>query len=94
MVRLFKVVMQKANHIIWGVVAGVIFPAVAWFLVADRWSTVPYLGKPGVPYLIAIGLNLFLLRYAYKKEADQFGTGLMLSTFAFMLAAFILKIKH
>ena len=86
--------MQKGNHLLLGLVAGLILPAVTWFVIADHWSAVPYLGKPGVPYLIAAALNLILLRVTYKKGADQTGNGIMMSTFLFVLAAFIFKIKH
>lgn len=86
--------MQKANNLFIGILLGMILPALAWFAVADWTNTIPYLSKPGVSYLIAIALNLILLRVCYRKGADQTGTGIMLFTFIFMLAAFILKIKH
>lgn len=86
--------MQKGNQLLLGLLVGMILPVVSWFVVADKWSAVPCLGKPGVPYLFAATLNLLLLRLSYKKGADQTGNGIMLATFIFVLAAFILKIKH
>jgi hypothetical protein len=85
--------MQKGNHLFLGLLIGCILPALSWFVIADQWSAVPYLGKPGVTYLIAAALNLILLRVSYKKEADQTGNGIMIATFIFVVAAFILKIE-
>ncbi len=86
--------MQKANHLITGIIIGFVLPAVAWFMVANSVSNIPYLGKPGVVELIAVALNLLLLRFCYKRRAENIGNGIILSTFIFLLAAFILKVKH
>ena len=86
--------MQKANHIITGIIAGLIFPAIAWFLVADRLNNISFLNKPAVPYLLAIAFNLILLRICYKKDAQNTGNGIILSTFIFMLVVFFIKLKH
>lgn len=86
--------MQKTNNIVSGILIGMVLPALVWFVIADKISGVPYLSKPGVPYLMAIALNLVILRVCYKKGADLMGNGVILSTFVFMIAAFILKIRH
>ncbi len=75
-----------------GILAGLIFPAVAWFTEYFLKTNTYIINRPAVPYFIAIGLNLVLLRVSYKYEADKTAKGLMLSTFAFMLLVFVFKI--
>jgi hypothetical protein len=38
--------------------------------------------KPAAPYLIAIGLNLILLRFSAKAYLDKTSNGIMIATFA------------
>ncbi|WP_462266488.1 hypothetical protein [Mucilaginibacter sp.] len=86
--------MQKANHILTGILGGLIFPALAWLTGGGKWFTLHYLNRPGTPYIIAIAINLLLLRLCYKKGADQAGNGIILCTFVVMLAIFIIKLKR
>jgi hypothetical protein len=52
------------------------------------------LGKPAIPYLVALALNLIIIRTCYKKDADQTGRGVMLATFVCMLLlVFVFKVK-
>lgn len=86
--------MQKADHVITGMLAGLILPAMVWFFVADKLTGVPYLGKPGVPYLLPMLFNLLLIRFLYKKDRQATANGIMIATFLFMLAVFLIKLKH
>ncbi len=86
--------MHKLNNTGYGILIGLVIPLITWFAAANRLRQLPYLGKPGVVYLLAVACNLFILRYCYKKEADRTGTGVMLSTFVFLVLAFLFKIKH
>ncbi|OOQ60034.1 hypothetical protein BC343_27285 [Mucilaginibacter pedocola] len=51
------------------------------------------MNKPAVPYLLAIVLNLVLLRYFFRKDMQELVKGIMMATFAFMLIVFIFKIR-
>ncbi len=49
------------------------------------------LNKPAIPYLFTIAINLFIIKYLFKKGLDQTGTGMILITFVVMLFAFLLQ---
>ncbi len=78
-----------------GFAVGLIFPAFTW-LMADvvLKSYTATLEKPAIPYLIGIAVNLFIIRYFFKKELDQSGTGAILCTFIVMAAVFLFKVGH
>lgn len=50
--------------------------------------------KPALPYFIAVGLNLAIIRYAVKKGWHKAGQGVMIVTFIFTLLVFIMKVKN
>ncbi len=77
-----------------GFLAGLVFPGASLLLSHLLYKDVILLNKPAIPYLAALGLNLFFIRISYKKDADQTGKGIMLATFVCMLLLiFIFKIK-
>ena len=84
--------MLKKNNIITGLLSGLIFPGTTWlvfgFLLKNK---VVLLNKPAIPYLVAIAVNLFIIRYLFKKGDDQTGTGMILCTFVAMLLIFLLQ---
>jgi len=45
-----------------------------------------------MPYFVAIGLNLVLMRISFTKGADKTARGIILVTFVVMALIFILKI--
>lgn len=49
------------------------------------------MGKRGMHYLIAVLLNLVLVRYFAKKGSDRLMQGVMLVTFVFALVVFIFR---
>jgi hypothetical protein len=75
-----------------GIVAGLIFPGVAWLTEYLLKNNTYIINRPALPYFIAIGLNLILLRFSYKYGADNTARGIMLSTFLFMLLMFAFKL--
>jgi hypothetical protein len=68
-----------------GFVLGLILPGLALLLFNILYKDAVVLGKPAIPYMVALGLNLIAIRISYKKDADQTGKGIMLSTFICML---------
>jgi len=85
--------MPVKNNIVIGVLLGSILPLLAWLLSEVFFKGVLIENKPGVPYLIAVGINLILLKFTYKANADKAGIGLFIVTFIVLLLVFILKIK-
>jgi hypothetical protein len=77
--------MFHKNSMFVGFVLGLILPGLALLLFNILYKDAVVLGKPAIPYMVALGLNLIAIRISYKKDADQTGKGIMLSTFICML---------
>ena len=76
-----------------GVVAGLALPVLCTIVFELIFKNVWIFNKRGVPYLVAIALNLFILKYFAKKQNDKTAQGIMLVTFIFMLAVFIFRFR-
>lgn len=85
--------MLNKNNMLTGILAALIFPAIACLAAGMLKNNYYLINKPALPYFTAIALNLILLRISYKKGADKTVTGIMLTTFVFMILIFILKIQ-
>lgn len=81
------------NNLFVGLLLGMAIPLITWFIFGYQFPQLQYRYKPGVPYLIAVALNLFIIRYCFRKDADQTGKGVMLTTFICMLLVFLFKVK-
>ena len=77
--------MLNKNSMLTGIFIALIFPGVALATEFILNTNAYIISKPAVPYFIARALNLFILRYCLKKDADQTGKGVMLATFIVML---------
>jgi hypothetical protein len=86
--------MLKKNSLPAGILIALIFPAIS--IVAAYWlkTNIYLMNKPALPYFIAIGLNLILLRICFKKDLDKTGRGITLATFVFMVLIFVFKLHH
>jgi hypothetical protein len=84
--------MLKKNSMPAGVLAALIFPAIAFVMAVLLKNNVYIVNRPALPYFIAIALNLILLRISFKKGLDHTVKGIMLATFICMLLIFIFKI--
>ncbi len=85
--------MPVKNNVVAGALFGLILPLLAYFFSEILFKNLMIAGKPGVLYLIAVGINLVLLRFIYKANADKTGLGLFVVTFFALLLTFIFKIK-
>lgn len=85
--------MFKKNNLFLGIIYGLIVPVLAWlvFAVILKNETV-ILNKPVTPYLIAIGINLVMLRFSARAYTDKTSTGIMIATFVCTLLIFVLKV--
>jgi len=77
--------MFQKNSLLLGLLLGFILPGLALLFFNVLYKNIVLLGKPAIPYLVALGLNLIIIRICYKKDADQTGRGVMVSTFICML---------
>ncbi|WP_259068996.1 hypothetical protein HDF24_05790 [Mucilaginibacter sp. X4EP1] len=84
--------MLKKNNLPFGILIGLIFPTLAFIAAYLLRYNVYIINKPGIPYFIAIALNLILIRVGSKKELDQTIKGIMLATFVCMVVVFLFKI--
>ncbi len=85
--------MFRKDKFIFGLLGGLILPGFAWAyenLMKDDLG-VPFQNKS--TYLISIGLNLILVRIAYKKDFDHTGSGLMFISFLAAIAMFYFKLR-
>ncbi|MDB5063527.1 MAG: hypothetical protein JWP67_3370 [Mucilaginibacter sp.] len=84
--------MFKKNNLLLGMLYGLVPPAFAWLVFNyTLHNEAIIMDKPAAPYLLAIGLNLLLLRYSARNYLDKTSNGIMISTFVCMLLVFILK---
>jgi hypothetical protein len=87
--------MLKKNSLPIGALIAFIFPAIACgvaYLLKDNTAII---NRPALPYLVAVGANLVLMRICSKKSLDQTTRGIMITTFVFMLLifAFVIRLK-
>lgn len=84
--------MLKKDNLLTGILAALIFPALAWAVAYSFKDTTYIINRPLVPYFIAIGLNLILVRLGLRSGLDKAAKGIILATFVFMVLLFIFKI--
>jgi hypothetical protein len=84
--------MLNKNSFITGILAALIFPAIALAVAYLLKTNVDIINRPALPYFIAIALNLIMIRIILKKELDQTARGIMLATFIIMLLVFLFKV--
>lgn len=84
--------MLKKNNLFLGVVLGMVFPALSWLLFGYLYKGVVIMHKPAVPYLVAIALNLAIMKFIGQQQ-NKTAQGIMLSTFAFMILMFLFVLK-
>ncbi len=84
--------MPNKNSFFIGILAGLIFPVIAWAAAWYLKTNVDIINRPALPYFIAIALNLIMMRFMLKKELDKISRGIMLTTFVIMLLVFMFKV--
>jgi len=82
------------NSYVTGVLIGLVFPAASLLAAYLLRDNLYLLNKPALPYLVAIILNLIMMRVISKKDTVKTVKGIMVITFIFMLVAFLLKHYH
>jgi hypothetical protein len=85
--------MLNRNTLLTGFLIGSILPAIAWVVFNVLYKNWVIFHKPAIPYLVALGINLFIVKHCYKKDADETGKGVMMATFICMILMVIFKIQ-
>ena len=86
--------MFKVNTITRGAVIGLILPAITVFIfLYILKGNFLIFNKPGAPYLIAVFLNLLIMRYCARKDMDKIAIGIVAVSFLFMIAIFVFKLQ-
>jgi hypothetical protein len=85
--------MQVKNNVVVGMLIGLVLPLLAWIFSEVFFQRDIIANKPGVPYLVAVAINLILLKFIYKSNADKAGIGLLIVTFTAVILTFVFKIK-
>jgi len=76
-----------------GVMLGIITRALAWLIFHVIYKGIVLLNKPAIPYLVALGINLFIIRILIKNNMDDTGRGVMLTTFVCVILILVFKIR-
>jgi signal transduction histidine kinase len=84
--------MAQKVQFVTGLLSGMIIPAIAWLIFDVLYKNLILLNKPAIPYLIAIAINLFILRYFIRNDKETAGYGLMIPTFIFAMLIFKFKL--
>ena len=75
-----------------GLAAGLPLPGITWFIFGYLLKNhIVFRDKPLIPYLVAVGLNLVVIKILFNKGADQTGSGMILSTFAALLICYFFQ---
>ncbi len=83
--------MAKKVEFAGGLLSGVIVPVITCFIFEVVFKGLVFLNRPAIPYLIAIAVNLFILRYFIRNDKEVAGYGLIISTLIIALIIFKLK---
>lgn len=90
---MFKKEFIKDN--IWiGLILGLIFPAIAYVFVEVLKKNLRILEKDDLLYIGCVAINLFLVRYLFKKNQENTARGIVASTFICAFIFFIYKVRH
>ena len=82
--------MFKKDKFIYGLIGGLLLPALAW---SYEGCITDSANHKNIIFFISIGLNLLIIRLAYKKELTQTANGLMLTSFLAAMALFYFKLR-
>lgn len=85
--------MSVKNNYVAGGLVGWILPLLAYLFSEVFFKDLLIAGKPGVLYLVAAAINLILVKFIFKTNADKAAVGMLAVTFLALMLAFIFKIK-
>lgn len=86
--------MFKKDNIWLGTVLGLVFPGIAYVIVEVLKKNVRILEKDDLLYIGCVALNLFLVRYFFRKNSENTARGIVASTFICAFVFFMYKVRQ
>jgi hypothetical protein len=85
--------MLKKDSYLTGILLAIPLPVVAYILAMYVFqNSVLLLNKPALPYMIAIALNLIIMRLFSAEKAVKTVKGIFIATFLITIGLFIFKL--
>ncbi|MXV52668.1 stationary phase survival protein SurE [Pedobacter sp. HMF7647] len=85
---------MKKNNVWLGTFLGLLLPATAAFFVGYLKKNIVILGKADLLYIGCVAINLFLVRYYFKKNCENTARGIVGSTFICAMIFFWYKMHQ
>lgn len=86
--------MLKKDNVWLGTVLGLILPGIAFFIVEILKKNIRILQREDILYIGCVALNLFLVKYFFKKNKEQTARGIVGSTFICAMIFFYYKMRQ
>jgi hypothetical protein len=86
--------MLPKNSMGLGAALGLVLPGIVFLFEEILNQDLRIFGKESILYLLSASVNLVLVRYYLRRDADSTARGLLLSTFICTLAFFYFKMKQ
>jgi hypothetical protein len=86
--------MLKRNNFLFGISIGLILPGLVFIFAELLKKDLRVFGKENVFYLLAVAVNLFMIRYYFKSDRDDTARGVVLTTFISAFALFYFKAQQ
>lgn len=83
--------MFKKDTVWLGIGVGLFFPAIAFFIVEVIKKNLVFMQKDDLLYIGCVAINMLLLKYAYKKDMELTGKGIISATFVCAFIFFYYK---
>ena len=83
--------MFKKDSVWLGLAAGLVFPGLAYLVVEVIKKNLTFLGKDDLLYIGCVAINMLLLKYAYKRDLEMTGKGIISATFVCAFIFFFYK---
>ncbi|WP_423149009.1 stationary phase survival protein SurE [Rubrolithibacter danxiaensis] len=83
--------MLKRDNVWYGLILGLIFPGIAFFIVEVLKKNIRVLQKDDLLYIGCIALNLLLLRFFVRGYKEKTAKGIVASTFVCAFIFFYYK---
>ncbi len=83
--------MFKRDHVVIGLLLGLILPGIATFFVEILKKNIVFLEKDDLLYIGCAALNLLLVKHFFKKKMENTARGVVASTFICAMIFFLYK---
>jgi len=85
--------MLKKDSTTVGLIAGLVFPALAFVISWFFRDSVFIINQPAVPYFAAFALNLVMMRWLNRKGKMNTMKGIIITTLLILIVLFLFKLR-